>query len=140
MGDRCRNRANFRRKGFACFGYGGLYDRNRVSDEFLKEADGAIAAAASGVDTALDEGKRFCVLADGFAGEVLVVNGTEELGDLVVPEGGFDGDEAAEFPLTHDEVVEDTALFGGGGAVPAVVVVDQLLHRVHGVSPVFVPT
>jgi len=122
LGKGCGNRANFGVSDFGCFDYGGS------RSEFLKETYGAIAAATGGVDTALDEGEGLGVLADGFTGAVALFHGAEELGDLVVPEGGFDGGKAAEFPVAHDEVIEDSALFGGGGAVPTIVVIDQLLE------------
>ena len=91
-------------------------------------SEGAVAAAAGGIDAALDGGEGLHVLGDDFALAVGFGDGAEALVILVIPEGGFGGVEAAEGPFGADEVVDEAAGVGGGGLVGGVVFVDELLE------------
>src|SRR5260370_36880684 len=47
---------------------------------------------------------------------------------LVLPRFGFGGAEAAEVPLTVDEIIDENAGFGGGGTETLVAVLDEFLE------------
>src|ERR1035438_6243163 len=95
--------------------------------EFLEGIEGAEAGAAGGVETVLEFGEGGGVAGGGLSERgflwvaVLVVA-------LVLPGLGFGGAEAAESPLAVDEVVDEAAGVGGGGAVVVVEVGDELVE------------
>src|ERR1017187_6228508 len=95
--------------------------------EFFEGLKGAEAGAAGGVEAVLEFGEGVGVGGDGLAeGELLrfVVG----VFGLVLPRLGLGDVEAAEGPLAADEVVDETAGIGGGGAMVLVVVFNELFE------------
>src|ERR1019366_292758 len=88
--------------------------------------DGTIAGAAGGIEAVLEFGEAVRVAGGGPSeGELLGVGVPVLI--LVSPRLGFGVIEAAEGPLAADEVVDVEALFGVGGVVVEVALLDELL-------------
>jgi hypothetical protein len=87
----------------------------------------AHAGAAGGIDAVLESGEGVGVKGEGLSERELLRVAVFVL-VLVSPHLGLGFVEAAEDPLTADEVVDETAGIGGGGAVLLVVVFDELLE------------
>jgi hypothetical protein len=85
---------------------------------------GARAGAAGGVDAVLEFGEGVGIAADGLA-EGVLLGVAEDVVVLVQPGLGFGGIEAAEGPLAADEVVDEGAGVGRGGAVVGVIGFDE---------------
>jgi len=93
----------------------------------LEGFEGAIAGAASGIGTVLEFGEGGGVLAGRLPERVVLFYAIGVL-LLVGPHLGFDAVEAAEYPLTADEVVKEAAGFGGGWVVALVILIDEELE------------
>jgi hypothetical protein len=93
----------------------------------FESLEGAHAGAAGGIDAVLESGEGVGVKGEGLSeGELLRVAVFVLV--LVSPHLGFGSVEAAEGPLTADEVVDEAAGIRGSGAVLLVVVFDELLE------------
>jgi hypothetical protein len=93
----------------------------------FESLEGAHSGAAGGVDAVLESGEGVGVAREGLShGELFRV--AVFILVLVSPHLGLGFVEAAEGPLTANEVVDETAGIGGGGAVLLVVVFDELLE------------
>ena len=93
----------------------------------LEGFEGTVAGAAGGIGTVLEFGEGGGVLAGRLPERVVLFYAIGAL-LLVGPHLGFDAVEAAEHPLTADEVVKEAAGFGGGWAVALVILVDEELE------------
>ena len=92
--------------------YGGFGSGGGLGLELLEGFEGAVAGAASGIGTVLEFGESGGVLAGRLSERVVLFYAIGAL-LLVGPHFGFDAVEAAEHPLTADEVVEEAAGFRG---------------------------
>src|ERR1035438_1565125 len=89
--------------------------------------EGAVEGAAGGVDAPLELAEGLGFLHARLAeGELVLLAEGFLMG--IFEQLGFGDAEAAEGPLAADEVVEQDAGFGGGGAVVLVELVDELLE------------
>src|ERR1039457_7213250 len=95
--------------------------------EFLEGIDGAEAGAAGGVEAVLEFGEGGGVAGSGLSEGVLLWVAVLVVA-LILPGLGFGDAEAAEHPLAIDEVVDEAAGVGGGGAVVVVEVGDELVE------------
>jgi hypothetical protein len=86
--------------------------------EFSEFLEGALAGAAGAVEAPLELAEGFGLVAGGLAEGIFVI-GLKGVLVVVCPKLGFGGAEAALEPLAVDEVVDQGAGFGGGGAVVA---------------------
>src|ERR1039457_3797505 len=95
--------------------------------EFLEGIEGAEAGAAGGVEAVLEFGEGGGVAGGGLSERVLLWVAVLVVA-LVLPGLGFGGAEAAESRLAVDEVVDEAAGVGSGGAVVVVEVGDELVE------------
>jgi len=84
--------------------------------EVFEVIEGVAVGAAGGIDAALEAFEVVAVVGVGL-GEDDRIFGLPEVIDLLVPDLGFDGAEAAEEPFALDHGVEEGARGGAGGAV-----------------------
>jgi hypothetical protein len=90
----------------------------------LEGLEGAIEGTAGGIDAPLELAEGLVVVHAGLAEGKIVFPGVGFLMGIF-KELGFGDAEAAESPLAADDVVEQEAGFGRGGAVALVVLVDE---------------
>jgi hypothetical protein len=93
----------------------------------LEGVEGTIEGAAGGIDAPLELAEGLVFVHAGLAEGKLVLLAEGFLVGIF-KELGFGGAEAAEGPLAADEVVEQSAGFGGSRMVTLVVLVDELLE------------
>ena len=106
--------------------------------EFAEGFEGDEVGFAGGVDAALEA-------VEVFTGELVALAKREwdvpRMEGVVVMMGeelAFDGSEAAELPFVGDELVDEAALFGGGGVEAVVIIAGEgfefrgVFEREHG--------
>ena len=92
--------------------------------ELFELLEGALAGTAGAVEAPLELAEGLGLMAGGLTEGIFVI-GLEGVVVVVCPKLGFGGAEAALEPLAVDEVVDEGAGFGGGGAVALVVLGDE---------------
>jgi hypothetical protein len=90
----------------------------------LEGVQGAVEGAAGGIDAPLELAEGLVFIHAGLAEGKFVLLAVGFLVGIF-KELGFGGTEAAEGPLAADEVVEQSAGFGGSGMVVLVVLGDE---------------